>query len=51
MKIDIFNSDRKYKIIYADPPWKYKESGGGSQGDCRIAVSNNDNRRNMLFTS
>ena len=32
MKIDIFNSDRKYKIIYADPPWKYKESGGGHRG-------------------
>ena len=26
MKVDIFNTDRKYQIIYADPPWKY---GGG----------------------
>ena len=24
MKVDIFNTDRKYNIIYADPPWKYK---------------------------
>ena len=23
MKIDIFNTDKKYKIIYADPPWSY----------------------------
>lgn len=23
MKIDIFNTDKKYDIIYADPPWKY----------------------------
>ena len=28
MKIDIFNTDKKYNIIYADPPWEYKESGG-----------------------
>lgn len=27
MKVDIFNTDRKYKIIYADPPWM--ERGGG----------------------
>ena len=24
MKIDIFNTDKKYNIIYADPPWNYK---------------------------
>ena len=28
MKIDIFNTDKKYNIIYADPPWEYKLSGG-----------------------
>ncbi len=27
MKIDIFNTDKKYNIIYADPPWEYKQSG------------------------
>lgn len=26
MYVDIFNTDKKYSIIYADPPWKY---GGG----------------------
>lgn len=25
MKIDIFNTSNKYKIIYADPPWNYKD--------------------------
>ena len=25
MKIDIYNTDKKYKIIYADPPWEYKD--------------------------
>ncbi len=24
MVIDIYNTDKKYNIIYADPPWKYK---------------------------
>lgn len=24
MKVDIFNTDKKYDIIYADPPWRYE---------------------------
>ena len=24
MKVDIFNTDKKYSIIYADPPWTFK---------------------------
>lgn len=27
MKVDIFNTDKKYKTIYIDPPWE--ERGGG----------------------
>lgn len=23
MKVDIFNTNKKYQIIYADPPWRY----------------------------
>ena len=23
MKVDIFNTEKKYDMIYADPPWKY----------------------------
>lgn len=23
MVIDIFNTDKKYNVIYADPPWRY----------------------------
>lgn len=25
MRVDIFNTDKKYSIIYADPPWKYHQ--------------------------
>jgi N6-adenosine-specific RNA methylase IME4 len=25
LKVDIFNTDKKYQIIYADPPWKYND--------------------------
>lgn len=25
MIVDIFNTDKKYKIIYADPPWRYND--------------------------
>lgn len=27
MVIDIFNTQRKYSVIYADPPWKYGSKG------------------------
>lgn len=27
MKVDIFNTDKKYNIIYADPPWEYRNMG------------------------
>ena len=27
MKINIFNTDKKYNVIYADPPWEYRQSG------------------------
>ena len=30
MKIDIFNTDKKYSIIYADPAWAYKWGKGGN---------------------
>ena len=33
MKIDIFNTDKKYNIIYADPPWSYKDKAlAGNRG-------------------
>ncbi|MDR1695610.1 MAG: DNA methyltransferase [Endomicrobium sp.] len=25
MKVDIFNTSNKYRIIYADPPWQYQD--------------------------
>ncbi len=25
MEIDIFNTEKKYNVIYADPPWKYND--------------------------
>ena len=35
MKIDIFNTDKKYQIIYADPPWSYKDKAlAGNRGAC-----------------
>jgi N6-adenosine-specific RNA methylase IME4 len=27
--IDIYNTDKKYNIIYADPPWSYKDKRSG----------------------
>lgn len=30
MVVDIFNTDKKYNVIYADPPWSYNSAGGRS---------------------
>lgn len=40
-KVDIFNTDKKYNIIYADPPWKYndKMKMQGTHGMIRGAES------------
>lgn len=62
MKIDIYNTNKKYNIIYADPPWEYKESGGGRRGTaglpyqtmpteriCRIPVISIAEETSILF--
>ena len=33
MKIDIYNTNKKYKIIYADPPWRYDDKN--CNGNCQ----------------
>lgn len=30
MKVDIYNTDKRYGIIYADPPWRYHDTLGGN---------------------
>lgn len=35
MKVDIYSTDKKYNIIYADPPWAYKDKAlSGNRGAC-----------------
>lgn len=31
MRVDIYNTNKKYNIIYADPPWKYWSGGNKEQ--------------------
>lgn len=31
MKVDIYNTDKRYKIIYADPPWNYNDKRTGKK--------------------
>lgn len=62
MEVDIFNTDKKYSVIYADPPWEYKESGGGNRGTaglpyntmatkeiCELPIKNIANETSILF--
>lgn len=39
MEVDIFTTTKKYNVIYADPPWEYKESGGGHRGTAGLPYS------------
>lgn len=35
MVVDIYNTNKKYNIIYADPPWTYKDKAlAGNRGAC-----------------
>lgn len=35
MKIDIYNTNKKYDVIYADPAWSYKDKAlSGNRGAC-----------------
>ena len=40
MKVDIFNTDKKYDIIYADPAWSYRDRAlAGNRGaECKYPV-------------
>ena len=42
MKVDIFNTEQKYKVIYADPPWKYDDKSlnrGGAERHYRTTAN------------
>lgn len=41
MKVDIFNTENKYQIIYADPPWRYKDR------NCNGACEHHYNTMNL----
>lgn len=47
MKVDIFNTDKKYNIIYADPPWQYKvwskKTGLGRSAESHYPTMNKKN--------
>lgn len=58
--VDIFNTDKKYSIIYADPPWRYadKKCNGGAEkyyptmsinDICNLPVKNIANKDAILF--
>ena len=62
MIVDIYHPVRKYSVIYADPPWEYKESGGGHRGTagmpypsmtteeiCSLPVNEIADARSILF--
>lgn len=45
MKVDIFNTDKKYDIIYADPPWKfltYSDKGKGRSAEKHYPTMSKD---------
>lgn len=57
--VDIYHTNKKYNIIYADPPWRYWEGGDKNQSKhyltmpiediCKIPVSNIADENCVLF--
>ena len=51
MKIDIYNTSKKYKIIYADPPWSYKvwpkDTGLGRSAESHYLTMTTEKIQNM----
>lgn len=45
MKVDIYNTDKKYNIIYADPPWEYRvwsKKGAGRSAESHYKTMNKE---------
>lgn len=64
MKVNIFDTKNRYAIIYADPPWEYKQSGSANNKRgtakahyktmatdeiCRLPISKISNEDAMCF--
>lgn len=60
MKIDIYNPERRYNIIYADPPWTYQDKGRSGNAAqhyalmrdsdiCGLPISNITAENSVLF--
>lgn len=49
MKVDIFAMDKKYQIIYADPPWSYRDRAlAGERGaGCKYNVMSMDDIKTL----
>lgn len=51
MKVDIYNTDKKYHIIYADPPWQYKvwsrDTGLGRSAESHYKTMNKKEIQDM----
>ena len=51
MKVDIYNTDKKYNIIYADPPWQYKvwsrDTGLGRSAEAHYKTMTKKDIQNM----
>lgn len=53
MKVDIYNTTNKYKIIYADPPWQYRvwsKKGLGRSAESHYSTMNIQDIINMKDT-
>lgn len=60
MKVDIYNTNKKYNIIYADPPWRYndKKCNGNCEDHystmklediCNLPIKNITEKNCILF--
>lgn len=55
MKVDIFDTDKKYDIIYADPPWRFKvwsrDTGLGRSADIHYPTMMKEDIENLPISN
>lgn len=50
MKVDIYNTNKKYNIIYADPPWTFKtysDKGKGKSAEQHYCCMKKEDIQNL----
>lgn len=44
MEVNLYNTNKKYNVIYADPPWSYQQWCDKKQGGSKSTLRNDETK-------